>query len=200
MAQYVEGPYIVEDQPDGTRKVVGYSGQQATPQSNTLITKQANPVEQQGDVLKNQLTQVQIQKAIDELQKGDKPNLPTGYRMRADGTAELIPGVAAPGTGNKATAAQRTDAIQGFNDAAALRNIAKELRQRFEQGPGATQGVAAIQDFLPTASNRGFDSAAQRARGYVKRSLGFTGGEGNTVAESKALYDPYLPYSSDYDS
>jgi hypothetical protein len=200
MAQYVEGPYIVEDQPDGTRKVVGYSGQQATPQSNTLITKQANPVEQQGDVLKNQLTQVQIQKAIDELQKGDKPNLPTGYRMRADGTAELIPGVAAPGTGNKATAAQRTDAIQGFNDAAALRNIAKELRQRFEQGPGATQGVAAIQDFLPTASNRGFDSAAQRARGYVKRSLGFTGGEGNTVAESTALYDPYLPSSSDYDS
>ena len=185
---------------DAQGNAVRFIGKQGAPQANTLITKQANPVEQQGDVLKNQLTQVQIQKAIDELQKGDKPNLPTGYRMRADGTAELIPGVAAPGTGNKATAAQRTDAIQGFNDAAALRNIAKELRQRFEQGPGATQGVAAIQDFLPTASNRGFDSAAQRARGYVKRSLGFTGGEGNTVAESTALYDPYLPSSSDYDS
>lgn len=185
---------------DAQGNAVRFIGKQGAPQANTLITKQANPVEQRGDELKNQLTQVQIQKAIDELQKGDKPNLPTGYRMRADGTAELIPGVAAPGTGNKATAAQRTDAIQGFNDAAALRNIAKELRQRFEQGPGATQGVAAIQDFLPTASNRGFDSAAQRARGYVKRSLGFTGGEGNTVAESTALYDPYLPSSSDYDS
>jgi hypothetical protein len=43
MAQYVEGPYIVEDQPDGTRKVVGYVNQQGGQQSNTLITKRASP-------------------------------------------------------------------------------------------------------------------------------------------------------------
>lgn len=174
--------------------------EQGGQQSNTLITKRANPIEQQGAALKNQLTQAQIQKTLDDLNNGNEPKLPTGYRWKPDGTAELIPGVAAPGAGNKATAAQRTEAIQGFNDAVALRNIAKQLRERFEQGPGATQGIAALQDFLPTAANRGFDTAAQRARGYVKRSLGFTGGEGNTVAESTTLYDPYLPSTSDYDS
>jgi len=39
MAQYVEGPYIVEDQPDGTRKVVGYANQQ---QPQRIVTKPAD--------------------------------------------------------------------------------------------------------------------------------------------------------------
>ncbi|WP_230280274.1 hypothetical protein [Croceicoccus sp. Ery15] len=34
----------------------------------------------------------------------------------------------------------------------------------------------------------------------MKRALGFTGGEGNTVAESSALYDPYLPKAGDRDA
>ncbi|MBK9005306.1 MAG: hypothetical protein IPM41_16085 [Sphingomonadales bacterium] len=40
----------------------------------------AVPVEQRGDELKNQLLQVQIQKAIDSALKADSANLPTGYR------------------------------------------------------------------------------------------------------------------------
>lgn len=169
-------------------------------QPSRVITKRVNEVEQRGDILKNQLTEAQIAKMLADLQEGDKPKLPVGYRMGPNGVAELIPGVAAPGTGSKATAAQRTEAIQGFNDANALRRIAADLRRRYEQGAGATSGVAGLQDFLPTAQNTGFDKVAQRARGYVKRSLGFTGGEGNTVAESTALYDPYLPNTSDWDS
>lgn len=92
MAQYVEGPYIVEDQPDGSRKVVGYASQ-----SNSVITKPVNPTQKRGDELKNQLTEAQIAKMIADLNDGDKPKLPTGFQWNADKTgAELIPGVPAP--------------------------------------------------------------------------------------------------------
>jgi hypothetical protein len=50
MAQYVEGPYIVEDQPDGSRKVVGYADQQSSvvpPDPIRLAEKQAQLRQQQ---------------------------------------------------------------------------------------------------------------------------------------------------------
>jgi len=97
------------------------------------------------------------------------------------------------------TAKIRDEALQAYNDAIALRRVAADLRTRNKTGAGATTGLAGVQDFFPTADNSSFDTAAQRARGYVKRSLGFTGGEGNTIAESSTLYDPYLPSTSDWD-
>lgn len=202
MAQYVEGPYIVEDQPDGTRKVVGYSGQQAAPQSNTLITKQANPVEQRGDELKNQLTQVQIQKAIDELQKGDKPNLPTGYRMKADGSgAELIPGVVAPGAMQqpKLTAKERSDAIAQYIAADRVLRQQGVVQGLFDQSAGATDGLAGLADLLPTPKNDRLNTAGQRLRADMKKLQGFTGGEGNTLGEASLLYDPFLVSSRNLD-
>lgn len=202
MAQFVQDGVVYEDLGNGNVRVVGYAdapqGQPAPMTIGSPKPKDAPSGYRWG--ANGELIAIPGGPADKPTDNPNAPKLPTGYRWKPDGTAELIPGVAAPGAGNKATAAQRTEAIQGFNDAVALRNIAKQLRERFEQGPGTTQGIAALQDFLPTAANRGFDTAAQRARGYVKRSLGFTGGEGNTVAESTTLYDPYLPSTSDYDS
>lgn len=93
----------------------------------------------------------------------------------------------------------RADAIQAYNDARAIAETVDNLRQQYYGGPGSTKGLAGLGDYLPTATNQTFDTTGQRARGYVKRALGFTGGEGNTMAESAATYGPYIPTSNDKD-
>jgi hypothetical protein len=100
---------------------------------------------------------------------------------------------------NKLTAKERADAIQGHVDAAALERIADDLEAKFQAGPGATKGLGGLQDYLPTAGNRRFNDTGYQARGLVKRALGFTGGEGNTIGEIQLNYGPYLPEAGDYD-
>lgn len=183
MAQYVEGPYIVEDQPDGTRKVVGYANQQqGGPAPMTIGSPKPREPEKPQNIQRKDGSIVQVY---------------------ADGTMNVLSGPVTETKGDPAkvrgTEEQRGKALQAFTDAAALRRIAADLRKRYEAGPGATKGIAGVQDFFPTEGNTGFDTAAQRARGYVKRSLGFTGGEGNVLAESEALYSPYLPNTSNWD-
>lgn len=122
--------------------------------------------------------------------------LPEGFMWGADGrTAVPIPGYTRQGLSPEI----RSQAIQVFKDADALERAADEIEKLYRAGPGATKGIYSVQDYLPTASNKVFNDAGQQARGYVKRALGFTGGEGNTVAESGALYDPYLPSAGDRD-
>lgn len=123
--------------------------------------------------------------------------LPEGFMWNAAGTEAIpIPGYSRQGI----TAPIRKDAIQAFSDADALDRAADEIEQLYRSGPGATKGISGLQDYLPTDTNVVFNDAGQQARGYVKRALGFTGGEGNTVAESSALYDPYLPKAGDRDA
>lgn len=122
--------------------------------------------------------------------------LPEGFMWGPDGkTAVPIPGYSRQGISPEI----RSQAIQAFNDAVAIERAADQIEEMFKAGPGQTSGPRGIQDYFPTAANQRLNDAAQRARGYVKRSLGFTGGEGNTIAESSALYDPYLPDSWDRD-
>lgn len=103
--------------------------------------------------------------------------------------------------GSKAplTAKERADAIAGYNSANQLDGIIKELETQYRAGPGATTGVAGIQDFLPTAANKKFDSAANAARGVVGQALGFTGGQLNSVQEAQMAVGPYLPQADNYD-
>ncbi|MCW2405030.1 hypothetical protein M2336_001659 [Sphingobium sp. B1D7B] len=125
-----------------------------------------------------------------------------GLRIGANGQPEPIPGWVPPASiANKPTmtAKERADALQGYKDADAIDRVVADLRRRYTTGPGATKGISSLSDYLPTDSNRTFNDAGQRARGYVKRSLGFTGGEGNTLGESTMLYNPYLPEAGDRD-
>jgi hypothetical protein len=93
------------------------------------------------------------------------------------------------------------DALQAFSDAAALERAADELETQFNESEfGKTKGLRGLGDYFASDETGKFNDAGQRSRGYVKRALGFTGGEGNTVAESAALYDPYLPTSWDRDA
>lgn len=131
----------------------------------------------------------------------EKPNLPVGYRMGSGGRAERIPGL--PMTTDAATpkisAKERADAIQAYTDADALERLAANLEAQFGAGVGATSGVAGLQDYLPTETNRKFNDTSFQGRGRVKRALGFTGGEGNTIGEIGLNYGPFLPEASNFD-
>lgn len=122
--------------------------------------------------------------------------LPEGYKWSADGTTAVpIPGYSRQGLSPET----RDKALAAFNDAASISETVELLRKQFYAGPGQTTGLSGIQDYFPTATNGKFNDTGQRARGLVKRALGFTGGEGNVLAESEALYGPFLPQAGDKD-
>lgn len=192
MAPYVEGPYLVEDQPDGSRKVVGYAPQA---QSNTVITKRANPTEQRGDELKNQLTQAQINKMIADMNKPDaedKPKLPVGYRMKADGTAELIPGVAAPGSNG----AGKTDKAGAYNSVIDQINRTYEL---YNQSIGKTDGIAGLMDYLPTEANAMFDTAGAALGDQGNAAFKVPGMGAQSDADAARFVAANQPQASDRD-
>jgi hypothetical protein len=184
MSQFEQDGVIYEDLGNGQVKVVGYADAPAQPpQSMTIGTPRPEKPEKPQNIQR-----------------------PDGsiWQIFPDGTSRMVAPAQPKGSGadvgkGGTTAKIRDDALQAYNDAIALRRAVADLRTRNKAGPGATTGFAGIQDFLPNEQNGAFDTAAQRARGYVKRSLGFTGGEGNTVSESSTLYDPYLPSTSDWD-
>ena len=76
-----------------------------------------------------------------------------------------------------------------------------EIEQRFKEGPGATSGVAGIVDFNPFATrNARMTAASDKLRGFIKNTQGFTGGEGNTVAEMKMNVGAFIPSPYDRDA
>lgn len=136
-----------------------------------------------------------------QIDNQNKP--PAGFSRNPDGTLAFIPGGPAdPALKSAAgvTPEIRKAAFDSFDDARAIDGIVRDLRSAYATGVGQTKGIAGLGDLLPTDSNKVFNDIGQRARGYVKRSLGFTGGEGNTLQESSALYDPFLPRAGDRDA
>jgi hypothetical protein len=168
-----------------------YQGQQAQAQAaNTGAQAQVNQA-----TVPAQINTANAQ-ATTATRTAQTAGLPEGFMWGPDGkTAVPIPGYSRQGLSPEI----RSQAIQAFSDADALERAADEIMELYRTGPGATNGLSGIQDYFPTEDNRIFNDAGQQARGYVKRSLGFTGGEGNTATESSALYDPYLPSASNFD-
>lgn len=161
--------------------------------NNTVVTTQGNAIDNQ---IKDATAGAVITKANRE---ASTAGLPEGFMWSPENSGRAIP---IPGYSRQGLSPEiRKGAIDAYNDAMAIEGIVNDLRAKFKAGPGKTHGmVASLRDYLPTDANKRFDDAGQRARGYVKRSLGFTGGEGNTAAESSSLYDPYLPKASDRDA
>lgn len=101
------------------------------------------------------------------------------------------------------TAPIRQQALTDFQSAMTLYPKINQLESQFNRGPGATSGVAGLLDYLPNFINEGaqnFDRSADQLRGFVKKTQGFTGGEGNTAAEAKMNIGAFIPSSSDLDS
>lgn len=131
--------------------------------------------------------------------------LPAGMRWKPDMSgAEWIPGVTPPkgaGQGNRPslTAKEYSDAVAAYQSATKLRKSAEEMQSQFDSTIGKTSGPMGIADYFPSAEKDVFNSMGLRNRGDLKRSQGFTGGEGNTLGESEQLYSPYTPSSWDRD-
>jgi hypothetical protein len=145
--------------------------------------------------LPNAKTTYRILSPQDKAARGLDPS--GDYQMSSEGQITAI--TPPRNNDNKLSAKERADAIQGHVDAAALERIADDLEKKFKAGPGSTSGIAGLQDFLPTGENRKFNDTGYQARGLVKRALGFTGGEGNTIGEIQLNYGPYLPEAGDFD-
>src|SRR3546814_627476 len=89
----------------------------------------------------------------------------------------------------------RNKALDAYNAAPVLEQVADEIEKAYRAGVGRTSGIAGIKDFLPTGENRAFGLIGGRMRGQLKQALGFTGGEGNTASELTINYGPYIPDS-----
>lgn len=203
------GGYTYERAADGTWKRVG---QAQAVQQGQVITLPSDPAEMARlSLAQQQAAQQQRDRESDNVRADKSETRQTaatnaqlytqGLVIGPDGVTPVpIPNWKPPaGAAPALTAKERADAIQAFKDAEALDRLALGMHGKFGASIGQTSGLAGLQDYLPTAENQALDQQAQRARGYVKRSLGFTGGESNTVAESSATYDPYLPSSWDKD-
>jgi hypothetical protein len=125
------------------------------------------------------------------------PGVP-GYTVSDNGTAAPLPGI--PGAGIQIDASQRASALQSYNMAKQLGEVAAQLRQLYLKGPGATKGLEGLKDYFPTPANNNFDVNANKSRGIVGMTLGFTGGQLNTPQEAEKGVGPYIPQSSDFDS
>jgi hypothetical protein len=90
---------------------------------------------------------------------------------------------------------QRDAALKAWSAADKMEMMLPELRQRFEEGPGATKGLAGIKDYFPTPANEAFDTAANRFRAPLKSVLGFQGGDTNAAIEAAVNVGPYIPNS-----
>ena len=98
------------------------------------------------------------------------------------------------------TPAARQEAITNLQSALEMSPMIRDLQDRFEEGPGATKGIQGLLDYLPwRQENERFDAAANKFRGSVKRSQGFTGGEGNTAAEAQMNIGAFIPSSRQRD-
>lgn len=186
--------YVYEQGPDGSWKRMGPANGGTPSQGGQVFNLPADPTVQAR--IAAEAERIRLAQAKDARDAAADARAAQTYTAthEADGTPKPQ-AASAP----KLTAKERADAIQAYNDAAALERIALGLHGSFGSSIGQTSGIAGLQDYLPTSDNQAFDQQSQRARGYVKRSLGFTGGEGNTIAESTALYDPYLPSTWDKD-
>lgn len=191
MAQFTQNGVIYEELPDGNVRVVGYADQQ--PQGMQI--KPADPTRQY-DV---QIKQQQVAKGAQEMANAPlQAQLLQAQIAKAQAEAAKAQGGAAGAVA--LTAKERADAIAGFQSAARLEEIANKIEAQYKSGIGKTSGIAGFLDYLPTGANRRFDSTGNQARGIIKQALGFTGGEGNTAAESETNYGPYIPQSGDFDT
>jgi len=129
-----------------------------------------------------------------EQSKGQELKLPTGYRMKADGSgAELIPGVAAPGANAKGDPGK----------AGAYKSVIQQIDRLYElynQGIGSTEGVAGILDYLPTEANAMFDTAGAALGDQGNAAFKVPGMGAQSDADAARFVAANQPMASDRDA
>lgn len=93
----------------------------------------------------------------------------------------------------------RKAAINAYNGAITMGSNLSSARNLYPEGPGSTQGIRGLLDYLPFTENQQFDSAANRMRGDAITAKGFTSGQTNTPREMEMTVGAMIPKSEDRD-
>lgn len=135
------------------------------------------------------------------------PNLPTGYRIGPDGTAERIPGLppdknASDGVGAAMTNNKRIEMQDELNVLDQFEMDLKNLEGQYNKS-FKNQGVfGTIREIVPEAlntTNQDYNETARRLLPLVAKALGFTAKQMDTPAELKRL-EAYVPSNTDGDA
>lgn len=142
-------------------------------------------------------------------------NLPQGWRLRADGTAEPIPGGPADPNGpasTKLTPEIRQGLVKQSNNLDLLHTKIDNIQTLFDHDfkgfrlrelPSAIGvGSYTLDRALPASWKEKastFDAAGAQLMGDLKSAMGMTGGEANSPAEVELRFGPYIPKASDSD-
>lgn len=200
MAQFVQDGVVYEDLGDGNVRVVGYAdapqgGQPAPMTFGTPKPKDAPSGYRWGP--NGELIAIPGGPADKPTDNPNAPKLPTGYRWKPDGTAERIPGTeGAEGQGGEA----KMQRDQRLANMAALQEQLDRVRELYVEGPGATQGISGLLDFLPTARNRQFDAAAAGLGDIGNAAFKVPGMGAQSDADAARFVAANQPQASDYDS
>lgn len=184
MGQFTHNGVIYEEMPNGKARVIGYQDQEA-PKPVTL-GKPRPPEPRQA---------------------------PSGYRWTANGNLEPIPGGPGdPSRTNPPNAPRPTPGVRPMTPQqqqqltnrlatlGALRNQIATVADMYRKGPGATKGLGGLYDYLPTPSNKAFDSAGAGLGELGLAAFRVPGVGAQSDAELRAFVDANRPSSSDYDA
>jgi len=81
----------------------------------------------------------------------------------------------------------------------ALQDQINRVRELYKAGPGETKGIGGLLDYLPTASNRQFDTAGAGLGEIGLSAFRVPGSGSQSDAELRAFIQANRPSSSDYD-
>jgi hypothetical protein len=82
----------------------------------------------------------------------------------------------------------------------ALEAQIKRVANLYQQGPGATSGIAGLMDYLPSPANKQFDTASSGIGDVAFNAFRTPGAGAQSDAELKARLAATQPTASDYDS
>jgi hypothetical protein len=198
MGQFTQNGVIYEELPGGKVRVVGYANPAQSPLTDPRLAPQVQKAQNEATASQYAPQTAQADAQIKAAEAANALDVARANRDKAIAeakTAELN-----SRGGPKIDAATRAKALEGYRFAEQLQQNVDELRQLYTVGPGSTQGIRGLQDYLPYTANKNFDTKANASRGIVGQTLGFTGGQLNTEREAEKAVGPYLPQSNDRDA
>jgi hypothetical protein len=188
---FTQDGVVYEDLGNGQVRVVGYQDQPEVPQSVRIGSPDPRrPYQVRKDAAEAVSAEAEAPYAAAIAQ---------AQAAKATAEAERARAETAKTTAADNTAATRKEAIAAYKATEQLDQLIAGIEARYSEGPGTTKGIMGVQDYLPTESNRRFDTAGDAVRGAAITALGFSSGQTNSPTEVAMNVDPYIPKAGDYD-
>lgn len=182
---------------DAQGNPVSFVGNASQQRGGGMQIKPADPT-QQFDVQKAQADAIIAQA---NAAKAGQPELPRGWRMGANGVAELIPGLPAPRDSSNPglTAEARATASNAYTT---LPNLAKGIMDMRDLYRRSLSDRNLLEGYAPNFArpdDAKFNDASGSLSAFVATALGLSGQQFNTPAEQQLFIGSILPKAVDTD-